>query len=66
MRHHEFNINDPFQRQRRKRSGINNDLAKIYQQDVDKPMIARIVEAARRPRRQQGEIAEVRIEEKPS
>ena len=44
MRHHEFNINDPFQRQRRKRSGVNNDLAKIYQQDVDKPMIARIEE----------------------
>lgn len=46
MRHHEFNINDPFQRQRRKRSGVNNDLAKIYQQDVDKPMIARIEEKA--------------------
>ena len=64
MRDEEFKIYDPFRRQRKKRTGVANDFTKMYQDHVDKPMVAKIVEAARRTDRRNGEWDEDRIEER--
>ncbi len=60
----DFKPYDPFRRQRKKRTGFSNDPIKLYQQDVDQPMIAKIVEAARRTERGAGELDDVRVEER--
>ncbi len=62
MRDEEFKIYDPFRRQRKKRTGVASDFTKMYQDHVDKPMVARIVEAGRRTDRRNGEWDEERIE----
>jgi murein DD-endopeptidase MepM/ murein hydrolase activator NlpD len=58
----EFSIYDPFARQRKKRTGSASDFDILYQQDIDKPMIARIVEAARRTERGRDNFDEVGVE----
>jgi hypothetical protein len=62
MRGDEFRIYDPFARQRKKRTGSASDFGILYQQDIDKPMIARIVEAARRTERGRDNFDEVGVE----
>ena len=64
MKDEEFKIYDPFRRQRKKRTGVANDFVKIYQEHVDMPMVAKIVEAGRRTDRKNGEWDEERIEKR--
>jgi hypothetical protein len=64
MKDHTFKIYDPFARQRKKRTGVAGDFTSIYQEHVDKPMVASIVEARRRTDRKNGEWDEMRIEER--
>jgi murein DD-endopeptidase MepM/ murein hydrolase activator NlpD len=64
MRDEEFKIYDPSRRQRKKRTGVANDFVKIYQEHVDMPMVAKIVEAGRRTDRKNGEWDEERIEKR--
>jgi hypothetical protein len=60
----DFKTHDPFRRQRKKRTGVKLDFTKMYQAHVDKPMIAKIVEAGRRTDRRGGDLDEERIEER--
>ena len=64
MRDKEFKSYDPFRRQRKKRTGVKLDFTKMYQEHVDKSMIAKIVEAGRRTDRRGGDLDEERIEER--